>query len=97
MLEKCNVHLKYARSRVCECNWNMDGRVSTVGASYCTLFSIMAHECTDVTNIEGLTICCSSCVVNGGPEEHLIEILTLKKANAESIYSVEYYREINIP
>ena len=57
----------------------------------------MAHECTDVTNIEGLTICCSSCVANGGPEEHLIEILTLKKANAESIYLVEYCRKMNIP
>ena len=38
---------------------------------------------TDVTNIEGLTICCSSCVANGVPEEHLNEILTLKKANAK--------------
>ena len=53
----------------------MDGRVSTEAASYGTLFGIMAHECTDVTNIEGLTICCSSCVLIGGPEEHLIEIL----------------------
>ena len=75
----------------------MDGRVSTEAASYGTLFSIMAHECTDITNIEGMTICCSGCVVNGGPEEHLIEILTMKKANAESMYSVEYCREINIP
>ena len=35
---------------------------------------------------------------SGVPEEHLIEILPLKKANAESIYSalVEYCREKNI-
>ena len=30
------------------------------------------------------------------PEEHLIEILPLKNANTESIYSVEYCREKNI-
>ena len=75
----------------------MGGRVSTEAASYGTLFSIMAHECTDVTNIEELTICCSSCVANGVAEEHLIEILTLKKANAKSICLVEYCREMNIP
>ena len=35
---------------------------------------------------------------SGVPEEHFIEILPLKKANAESIYSalVEYCREKNI-
>ena len=35
---------------------------------------------------------------SGAPEEHTIEILPLKKANAESIYSelVEYCREKNI-
>ena len=49
-------------------------------------FSIMANECTDVTTIEELTICCSW-VESGVPEEHFIEILPLKKANAESIYS----------
>ena len=61
-------------------------------------FSIMADECTDVTTIEELTICCHW-VESGVPEEHFIEILPLKKANAESIYSasVEYCREKNIP
>ena len=54
-------------------------------------FSIMADECTDVTTIEELTIFCRW-VESGVPEEHFIEILPLKKANAESIYSalVEY-------
>ena len=54
----------------------------------------MADECTDVTTIEELTICCHW-VESGVPEEHFIETLRLKKANAESIYStlVEYYRE----
>ena len=58
------------------------------------LFSIMADECTAVTTIEELTICCRW-VDSGAPEEHFIEILALKKANAESIYSalVEYCRE----
>ena len=60
-------------------------------------FSIMADECTNVTTIEELTICCRW-VESGVPEEHFIEILSLKKANAESIYSalVEYCREKNI-
>ena len=60
-------------------------------------FSIMADECTDVTIIEDLTICCLW-VESGVPEEHFIEILPLKKANAESIYSalVECCREKNI-
>ena len=60
--------------------------------------SIMADECTDVTTIKELTICChwvESCV----PEENFIEILPLKKANAENIYStlVVYCREKNNP
>ena len=39
-----------------------------------------------------------SLVESGIPEEHFIEILPLKNANAESIYSalVEYCREKNI-
>ena len=57
----------------------------------------MADECTDVTTINELTICCRW-VESGVPEEHFIEILPLKKANAESIYSalVEYCRKKNI-
>ena len=61
-------------------------------------FSIMADdECSDVNTIEELTICCRW-VESGLPEEHFIEILPLKKANAGSIYSalVEYCREMNI-
>ena len=56
----------------------------------------MANECTDVTTIEEQTICCRW-VESGVPEEHCIEILPLKKATAESIYSalVEYCREKN--
>ena len=57
----------------------------------------MADECTDVTTIEDLTICCHW-VESGVPEEHFIEILSLKKANAENIYSalVKYCRKKNI-
>ena len=60
--------------------------------------SIMADECTDVTTIEELTFVVVGWRVSGVPEEHFIEILPLKKANAESIYSalVEYCREKNI-
>ena len=58
----------------------------------------MADECTDVTSIEELTICWHWVEESGVPEEHFIEILPLKKANAESISSalVEYCREKNI-
>ena len=60
-------------------------------------FSIMANECTDVTTIEELTICCRW-VESVAPEEHFIKILPLKKANAGSIYSalVDNCREKNI-
>ena len=60
-------------------------------------FSIIADECTDVTTMKELTICCHW-VESGVPEEHFIEILPLKKANTGSIYSalVEYCREKNI-
>ena len=65
--------------------------------TYPIFFSIMADECTDVTTIEQLTICCRW-VESGIPEEHFIEILPLKKANAESVCSelMEYCREKNI-
>ena len=57
----------------------------------------MTDECTDITTIEELTICCRW-VERSVPEENSIEILPLKKANAESIYSalVEYCKEKNI-
>ena len=60
-------------------------------------FNMMADECTDVTTLEELTICCRW-MESGASEEHFIEILPLKKANAESIYSalVKYCREKNI-
>ena len=47
----------------------------------------MADECTDVTSIEELTICYRWVEESGIPEEHFIEILPLKIANAESISS----------
>ena len=57
-------------------------------------FIFKADECTDVTTIEELTICCHW-VESGVPEEHFIEILPLKKAYSESNYSalVEHCRE----
>lgn len=50
-------------------------------ASY---FSIMADECTDVATIEEMSVFCQW-EENGVPE-HLLEIVHLKKADAESIY-----------
>ena len=47
----------------------------------------MADECTDIATIEELSIFCHR-VENGSPVEHFMEILPLKKADAESIYSV---------
>ena len=35
---KCNVHFKNGCTRVCECSWNMGGRVSTQATSLGTLF-----------------------------------------------------------
>ena len=50
-------------------------------------FSLMAEECVDVANIEELSLYCRW-VENGVPVEHFMEILPLKKTNAQSIYSV---------
>ena len=50
-------------------------------------FSLMANKCTDIATIEELSSFCHS-VENGSPVKHFIEILGLKKADAESIYSV---------
>ena len=50
------------------------------------LFWVMADACSVVTTVEELTIYCRW-VEGGVAEEHFIEILPLKKANAESIYS----------
>ena len=50
-------------------------------------FSLMADECVDVANIEELSVYCRW-VENGVPVEHFMEILPLKKTNAQSIYSV---------
>ena len=57
----------------------MGGIVSTEAASIVTLFSFMADECSDV-----ITQGSWQFVV---PEEHFIQIVPLKKANAESMYS----------
>ena len=92
-----HIHLKNGSSRVCDAlrTWVEESLLKRLHKA--PFFSIMADECTDVTTIEEVTICCRW-VESGVPEEHVIEILPLKKANAESIYSalVEYYREKNI-
>ena len=50
-------------------------------------FSLMADECVDVANIEELSVFCRW-VENEVPVEHFMEILPLKKTDAQSIYSV---------
>ena len=50
-------------------------------------FSLMADECVDVANIEEISVYCRW-VENGVPVEHFMEILPLKKTNAQSIYSM---------
>ena len=50
-------------------------------------FSLMAEVCVDVVNIEELSVYCRW-VENGVPVEHFMEILPLKKTNAQSIYSM---------
>ena len=60
-------------------------------------FSIMADECTDVPTIEEMSVFCRW-EEEGSPEEHFLEIVHLKGANAESIYSalVECLKEKNL-
>lgn len=48
-------------------------------------FSIMADECTDISCIEELSLYCRW-EEGGVPEEHFLDIIHLKKADAESIY-----------
>ena len=47
----------------------------------------MADECVYVANIEELSVYCRW-IENGVPVEHFMEILPLKKTNAQSIYSM---------
>ena len=51
------------------------------------LFSLLADECTDVATIEELSICCRW-VENVEPVGHFLEILRLKRADAQSIYYI---------
>ena len=56
-------------------------------------FSLLADECTDITTIEELSVVCRW-VENGLPVEHFIEIIPLKKADAQTIYAtlVDYLK-----
>ena len=49
-------------------------------------FSLLADECTDITTIEELSVVCRW-IENGLPVEHFIEIIRLKKADAQTIYA----------
>ena len=60
-------------------------------------FSLMADECTDITTIEELPVFCRW-VEDGKPVEHFFEILPLKKADAQLIYSslINWLKQRNI-
>ena len=48
-------------------------------------FSIMADKCTDIATIEEMSVFC--CWEEGSsPEEHFLEIIHLKQANAEYLF-----------
>ena len=49
-------------------------------------FSLLADKCTDITTIEELSVVCRW-VENGLPVEHFIEIIPLKKADAQKSYA----------
>ena len=48
-------------------------------------FGLFADECTDITTLEELSVVCRW-VENRLPVEHIIEIIALKKADAQTIY-----------
>ena len=51
-----------------------------------SFFSVMADECTDIATVEELSIFCRW-EENGTPVECFLEVVHLKKADAESIYT----------
>ena len=51
-----------------------------------SVFSLMADECTDISTVEELSIYCHW-VEDGVPVEHFLEILPLKRTDADTIYS----------
>ena len=60
-------------------------------------YSIMADECTDIATLEEMSVFCRW-EENGVPVEHFLEIIHLKKADAESIFSalVDCLKEKNL-
>ena len=57
----------------------------------------MADECTDVSTVEELSLFCRW-IENGEPTDHFIDLLPMKRTDAESIYSalVECLKSKNI-
>ena len=60
-------------------------------------YSIMADKCTDVSTIEELSLFCRW-IENGEPTEYFIDLLSMKRTDAEGIYSalVECLKSKNI-
>ena len=55
------------------------------------MYSLMADECTDIANVEELSVFCRW-EEGGVPVECFLEIIPLKKADAETIYSTPVLR-----
>jgi hypothetical protein len=51
-----------------------------------SMYSLMADECTDISNVEELPVFCRW-EEDGVPLECFMEIIPFKKADAETIYS----------
>ena len=51
-----------------------------------TVHSIMADECTDISTVEELSVFCRY-EENGLPVERFLEIIPLRRADAETIYT----------
>ena len=50
------------------------------------MYSLVADECTDIANVEELSVFCRW-EEGGVPVEYFLEVISLKKADAETIYS----------
>ena len=61
-------------------------------------YSMMADECTDIATIEELSVF-FRWVEDGEPVEHFFDVIPLKKADAESIYStlIDWFKQKGIP
>ena len=65
---------------------DMGGGVDSEASSKASMYSLMADECTDVSTVEELSVFCRW-EEDGVPVDCFLEIIPLKKADKETIYS----------